>query len=102
MLAGRKVVVTGGAGFVGSHLCDGLVALGADVVALDDLSAGKESNVAHLEQATNFRFVRADVCDRSFEFAALFDGVDTIFHNAASKKNVCLIDPQRDLGHNDR
>lgn len=97
-LRGRKVVVTGGAGFVGSHLCDALVALGAEVIALDDLSAGKESNVAHLEEMPNFRFVRADVCDPSL--ASLFEDVDTIFHNAASKKNVCLIDPQRDLAVN--
>lgn len=97
-LRGRKVVVTGGAGFVGSHLCDALVALRAEVIALDDLSAGKESNVAHLEDLPNFRFVQADVCDKSL--ASLFEGVDTVFHNAASKKNVCLIDPQRDLAVN--
>jgi nucleoside-diphosphate-sugar epimerase len=96
-LTGRKVLVTGGAGFIGSHLCDALVGHGAHVICLDDLSAGKRSNVAHLEAEPNFRFVRASVCDSGPEMDALFEGVDTIFHNAASKKNVCLLDPQRDL-----
>jgi nucleoside-diphosphate-sugar epimerase len=96
-LAGRKVIVTGGAGFIGSHLCDALVELGAQVVCLDDLSAGKRSNVAQLEGKPNFSFVEASVCDSGPDMEALFEGADTVFHNAASKKNVCLIDPQRDL-----
>jgi len=99
-LKGRKVVVTGGAGFVGSHLCEALVGLGADVHCLDDLSAGKESNLAAFAGRPNFRFVRIDVCDRGAAMDAVFAGADTIFHNAASKKNVCLIDPARDLAVN--
>ena len=97
LLRGRKVMVTGGAGFVGSHLSEGLVELGADVICLDDLSAGKASNVAHLEGHANFRLVEMDVCDSGPEMERLFEGLDTVFHNAASKKNVCLINPQRDL-----
>jgi nucleoside-diphosphate-sugar epimerase len=96
-LNGRKVIVTGGAGFVGSHLSEALVELGADVLCLDDLSAGKTANVAHLEGRPNFRFVQLDVCDAGPAMDAAFEGVDTVFHNAASKKNVCLIDPGRDL-----
>ncbi len=99
-LEGRKVLVTGGAGFIGSHLCEGLVDLGADVVCMDDLSAGKKDNVAHLASAENFRFVQIDVCDDSAKMDVLFEGADTVFHNAASKKNVCLVDPQRDLDVN--
>jgi len=97
LLRGRKVMVTGGAGFVGSHLSEGLVELGADVICLDDLSAGKASNVAHLEGRPNVRLVEMDVCDSGPEMERLFEGLDTVFHNAASKKNVCLINPQRDL-----
>ena len=92
--------MTGGAGFVGSHLCEGLVAIGAEVICLDDLSAGKRTNVEHLEERPNFRFVEASVCVTGPEMDALFDGVDTVFHNAASKKNVCLINPRRDLDVN--
>jgi nucleoside-diphosphate-sugar epimerase len=96
-LSGCKVLVTGGAGFVGSHLSERLVEVGAEVICLDDLSAGKRSNVAHLEKCPNFRFVQASVCDIGTEMESLFDGLDTVFHNAASKKNVCLINPHRDL-----
>lgn len=96
-LRGRKVIVTGGAGFIGSHLCEGLVEIGADVICIDDLSAGKASNVAHLTNRNNFHFVEIDVCDDSARMDSVFEGADTVFHNAASKKNICLVDPQRDL-----
>ena len=96
-LQGRKVLVTGAAGFIGSHLSEGLVRAGAEVVAIDDLSAGKTSNIQHLASRPNFRFEKMDVCDSGPEMDRLLDGVDTVFHNAASKKNVCLINPRRDL-----
>ena len=96
-LRGRKVIVTGGAGFIGSHLSERLVEVGAEVICMDDLSAGKRGNVAHLEGRPNFRFVQMDVCDDSAGMDAVFEGVDTVFHNAASKKNICLINPHRDL-----
>lgn len=96
-LAGRKVLVTGGAGFIGSHLSERLVELGAEVVCLDDLSAGKHQNVAHLESRPNFHFVRTSVCADDSEMDDIFKDLDTVFHNAASKKNVCLLNPQRDL-----
>lgn len=95
-LAGKKVVVTGGAGFIGSHICEELVTLGAQVVSVDDYSAGHERNVEFLRAHDNFRVVRADVCDRAAMEPVVAEA-DVIFHNAASKKNVCLIDPQKDL-----
>jgi dTDP-glucose 4,6-dehydratase len=61
--AWRRAVVTGGAGFVGSHLCARLVAEGTDVVCLDNLATGSRANVADLEQRRGFRFVRADATD---------------------------------------
>lgn len=97
MLRGRKVIVTGGAGFIGSHLSERLVEVGADVICIDDLSAGKVGNVGHLEGRNNFHFVELDVCDDGMAMDRIFSGVDAVFHNAASKKNICLIDPQRDL-----
>lgn len=93
---GRKVIVTGGAGFIGSHLCEGLVSAGARVVAVDNLAAGKELNYAHLVRSPGFSFAKVDVCDRE-GMDAIMAGTDVIFHNAASKKNVCLTDPHRDL-----
>jgi nucleoside-diphosphate-sugar epimerase len=99
-LAGRKVIVTGGAGFVGSHLCEGLAEVGAHVICMDDLSAGKRGNVDLFAGHNNFTFAHKDICDDDAEMKALFKGVDTVFHNAASKKNICLDNPGRDLDVN--
>lgn len=93
---GKKVIVTGGAGFIGSHLCEELVAIGAEVISIDDYSAGKEININFLNPYKNFTALKKDVCDTK-GMDAIFDGVDTVFHNAASKKNICLIDPKKDL-----
>ncbi len=56
-----RIVVTGGAGFVGSHLCESFLARGDEVVAVDNLSTGRAENIAHLESNPAFSFVRADV-----------------------------------------
>ena len=96
-LAGRKVLVTGGAGFVGSHICEELLKAGARVVALDDMSAGRPSNVRIFEESPDYQFVQGSVCDDDARMHEIFDGLDTVFHNAASKKNICLHDPKRDL-----
>ena len=58
-----RVLVTGGAGFLGSHLCDRLVADGHRVVCVDNLSTGRRRNVAHLEPREGFTFVEADVAE---------------------------------------
>ncbi|HEV7527008.1 MAG TPA: UDP-glucuronic acid decarboxylase family protein [Acidimicrobiia bacterium] len=57
-----RIVVTGGAGFIGSNLCDALLARGDEVVAVDNLSTGRLQNIAHLAEHPAFSFVRADVC----------------------------------------
>src|SRR5258708_38579815 len=56
-----KAVVTGGAGFLGSHLCDRLLAEGWDVLALDNLVTGADTNIDHLMKHQKFRIARADV-----------------------------------------
>jgi dTDP-glucose 4,6-dehydratase len=56
-----RAVVTGGAGFLGSHLCDRLIARGDEVVCVDDFSTGRRANVAHLEDHPAFTLVLADV-----------------------------------------
>jgi len=56
-----RAVVTGGAGFLGSHLCERLIAEGWDVLALDNLVTGADSNVGHLLRHPKFRIVRGDV-----------------------------------------
>jgi dTDP-glucose 4,6-dehydratase len=56
-----RAVVTGGAGFLGSHLCDRLIAEGWDVLSIDNLVTGVETNVSHLQKHPRFRMLRGDV-----------------------------------------
>ena len=58
-----RVVVTGGAGFLGSHLCEVYVAAGHEVVCLDNFLTGTPENVAHLAPDPRFRLIRTDVTD---------------------------------------
>jgi len=58
---GKRILVTGGAGFLGSWICDVLVKLGAKVFCLDNLSTGRMENIKHLSNNKNFSFIRADV-----------------------------------------
>jgi len=57
----KKVLVTGGAGFVGSHLCDRLIKDGHEVICLDNLFTGSRDNIAHLSANPNFTFIERDV-----------------------------------------
>jgi UDP-glucuronate decarboxylase len=57
----RRILVTGGAGFLGSHLCDRLVAQGHDVICLDNLFTSQKINIQHLLGKPNFEFIRHDV-----------------------------------------
>jgi UDP-glucuronate decarboxylase len=59
----KTVLVTGGAGFIGSHIIDALLAEGAAVVCLDSLLTGRKRNLAHLERESRFDFIEADVID---------------------------------------
>ena len=81
---GQRIVVTGGAGFLGSHLCERLLARGDEVVCLDDLSTGTAENVAHLREDPGFRFVRADVTD----FVHVSGRVDAVLHFASPASPV--------------
>jgi dTDP-glucose 4,6-dehydratase len=79
MRAVRRAVVTGGAGFLGSHLCDRLLAEGVDVVCLDNLLTGNPANVGHLQGQPGFRLVRCDVSD----FVHVPGPVDLVLHFAS-------------------
>ena len=72
-------VVTGGAGFLGSHLSDKLLALGHKVIVIDNLITGSVDNIAHLAGNPNFRFIRQDVT----EFLFLEGPVDFVWHFAS-------------------
>jgi UDP-glucuronate decarboxylase len=62
MRNGRRLLVTGGAGFIGSHLCEQLLARGYDVLCVDNFYTGTRSNVQHLLTDTRFELMRHDVC----------------------------------------
>jgi UDP-glucuronate decarboxylase len=76
---GQGILVTGGAGFLGSWICDVLVAQGAKVICLDNLASGLQSNISHLLDSGRFRFVEHDISDPiSFE-----DRLDLVIHMAS-------------------
>jgi UDP-glucose 4-epimerase len=77
---GRHVCVTGGAGFIGSHLVDALVARGAEVCVIDDLSFGRTSNLAGVDD--RIRLVRGSILDRD-AIAGAVGGASIVFHLAA-------------------
>jgi len=79
-----RVVITGGAGFLGSHLCERFVTDGHDVVCLDDLSTGLAENVAHLLDSGRFRLVRCDVSD----VVQVSGAVDAVLHFASPASPV--------------
>jgi dTDP-glucose 4,6-dehydratase len=74
-----RIVVTGGAGFLGSHLCDTLIMAGAEVICLDSFITGAEENVAHLFGHERFTIVRHDVT----EYVVIPGRVDAVLHFAS-------------------
>jgi UDP-glucose 4-epimerase len=78
-----KCLVTGGAGFIGSHLCLKLLQSGQDVVAVDDLSLGQEKFLAPCRDFKNFEFIKGDLLDLEVSKKAC-DGVNRVWHLAAN------------------
>jgi dTDP-glucose 4,6-dehydratase len=79
----KRAVVTGGAGFLGSHLCDALLAEGWNVVCVDNLLTGRRANLAHLRNESRFDFVEKDICE-PFDVGP----VDYVFHLASPASPV--------------
>jgi dTDP-glucose 4,6-dehydratase len=84
-----RYVISGAAGFIGSHVCDSLIEEGHEIVALDNLITGHRQNIAHLEGKPGFSFAQRDVCepveiagkvDRVFHLASLASPVDYLAH----------------------
>jgi dTDP-glucose 4,6-dehydratase len=90
----RRAVVTGGAGFLGSHLCDALLAEGWNVVVIDNLLTGRRANFAHLQNESRFEFIEKDICepfdvgpvDYVFHFASPASPVDYMIHGIPTLK----------------
>jgi len=76
-----KSLVTGGAGFIGSHLVDRLLKLGHEVIVIDDFSSGKKENLEHHKNNSNLKIFAKNICDKNIE--DLFKNVLVVFHVAA-------------------
>ncbi|RJO59745.1 NAD-dependent epimerase/dehydratase family protein [Candidatus Parcubacteria bacterium] len=96
----KKILITGGAGFIGSHLADRLLSLGHEVYALDDLSTGKFENIIHLESHKSFHYVIDSVLNKNV-VGKLVDLCDEIYHLAAAVGVRTIIDkPMQSLQTN--
>ena len=88
-----RILVTGGAGFLGSHLVDRLLAEGHDVIAMDNLITGTTDNIAHLAGNRHFHFVHHDVTN----YIYIKGDLDAILHFASPASPVDYLD----LAHSD-
>src|SRR5690348_9833925 len=78
-----RILITGGAGFVGSHLADEMLTRGHAVHALDDLSTGSIDNIRHLKHHRRFEYT-IESCHNSRVVAELVDEADVVYHLAAA------------------
>ncbi len=77
------ILVTGGAGFIGSHLCERLISIGHSVTAIDNLSTGRVENLESLNSVKNFSFIEGSILDANI-LGTLVDQADYVFHLAAA------------------
>jgi UDP-glucose 4-epimerase len=83
-IGNHVVLVTGGAGFIGSHLVDRLMDVGCDVIVVDNLSAGRLENLGRWLKNSHFRFVRGDLKEPRDAERVVRENVDVVFHFAAN------------------
>ncbi|WP_035352106.1 UDP-glucuronic acid decarboxylase family protein [Edaphobacter aggregans] len=110
----KRILVTGAAGFLGSHLCDSLLNQGNHVVGVDNLSTGNEVNLAHLSNEPQFEFVQKDICqpfdvgsvDFVFNFASPASpvdysrlGIETLLVGSAGTINTLDIAKKHNAGY---
>jgi UDP-glucose 4-epimerase len=93
-LAGRRILVTGGAGFIGSHIVDLLVAAGADeIIVVDDMVRGRPENISAALASGRVTLIEGDIRDREL-MAQLVLGADVVFHQAALRITHCAAEPR--------
>lgn len=76
---GKCVLVTGGAGFLGSWICEVLIEMGAQVICLDNLVSGQKANISHLRAKDGFKFIRQDITEPT----SFHDKIDVVMHLAS-------------------
>jgi len=91
----KAVLITGGAGFIGSHLAEKLVALGDKVFVLDDLSTGSMDNIRHLMSHKSFAFKKGSVLNRPL-VRKMTEGMDEVYHLAAAVGVQIIMDKPLD------
>ncbi len=79
-----RILITGGAGFLGSHLCDRFIEEGYEVICMDNLCTGSRNNIKHLEGTPNFEYVRHDVS----QFIRVDGSLDAVLHFASPASPV--------------
>jgi len=84
-------LVTGGAGFIGSHLTESLLSSGEDVIVLDDLSTGNEQNLAAVLGHPSLQLVKGSILDASL-VNELVGRADTVYHLAAAVGTFTILD----------
>ena len=89
-----KVLITGGCGFIGSHLADLLIEHQCNVTVVDNLSGGRRENIEHLLDNSEFNFFQADIT-KIGEIESIFEGVDWVFHLAGMADIVPSIENPR-------
>lgn len=113
-MAAKTILVTGAAGFLGSHLCDALLAEGNDVIGVDNFATGDSANLAHLKNESKFRFEELDICkpfdlgpiDGLFNFASPASpvdymrlGIETLQVGSAGTLNTLELAKKYDAGY---
>ncbi len=96
-IAGSRILITGGAGFIGSHIADQLLTEGAaEILIIDDLIRGSRRNIANALSTGKVKLVEGDILDSSL-LNKMFQNIDYCFHMAALRINQCVAEPRRAL-----